>query len=165
MQSAYFHMQLTKACHPLTAFLTQDGLFQYCRLPMGLKSAASAFQKMIAQILAGLDGVVSYQDDLLIFASSQQQHDSRLCAVLQRLLKYDLRLNFDKCKISADRVLFLGHYVSAKGLEPSPENVSAVVNFSTPTDVKSLQSFLAMCSYHLNFIPNFSTIAYTCIGS
>ena len=50
----------------------------------------------------------------------------------------------------------LGHTVDKKGVHPDPEKVRAVAEFPRPTDVKSIQSFVGLCSYYRKFIPNFT---------
>ncbi|MCP3668472.1 MAG: hypothetical protein GY696_39310, partial [Gammaproteobacteria bacterium] len=60
VRKAYWHIELDPASRPLTAFLTKDGLFQWNRLTMGLKDSASAYQKVMTQILAGIPDVYYY---------------------------------------------------------------------------------------------------------
>ena len=58
-----------------------------------------------------------------------------------------------------DQIDFLGHCVSAEGLSPQQEKVSAVRNSLAPTDVSSLRSALGLFSYYRKFFKGFSTIA------
>ena len=53
----------------------------------------------------------------------------------------------------------LGHVVDNAGVHPDPEKVRAVKEFPVPTDVKSIQSFIGLCSYYRKFIPDFAEIA------
>lgn len=64
IRSAYHHMPLTPDCRYLAAFLTQDGLSQYKVLPMGLSSAAAAWQKFVTLSLSDLKGCIVYMDDI-----------------------------------------------------------------------------------------------------
>ena len=54
---------------------------------------------------------------------------------------------------------YLGHVVSADGLRPDPQKLSAVCNYAPPTDLKSLRVFLGLASYYRKFIPHFSRVA------
>lgn len=57
LQSAYHQVPLHEESRDLTAFITHEGLFRFCRVPDGLASAPSAFQRMMSQILAGQEGI------------------------------------------------------------------------------------------------------------
>ncbi|KAL1256468.1 hypothetical protein QQF64_012013 [Cirrhinus molitorella] len=60
-----------------------------------------------------------------------------------------LRLKQDKCTFQADSVTYLGHKISAQGLNPLPEKVRAI---------KELKSFLGMVTYYGKFLPDLSTV-------
>ncbi len=48
LESAYFQLPLHEDSCDLTSFVTHKGLFRFCRVPFGLASAPSAFQKILA---------------------------------------------------------------------------------------------------------------------
>ena len=60
LTKAYYYIQLSEASRPLTATITPWGLYQYCRLPMGLKDSADGFQRCVEQTLSGVVGCVTY---------------------------------------------------------------------------------------------------------
>ena len=113
LKKAYYHVELDPESRPLTATITHAGLFQYTRLPMGLKDSASVFQQLVAHTLADCEGTIAYVDDILVFGSSQEQHDARLERVLGKLADNDFRVNVDKCQFSTPSVTFLGHVITA----------------------------------------------------
>jgi hypothetical protein len=157
LRQAYHHMPLTEDCRDYTAFNTHIGSFRYKRLPMGLVSAASVFQKMMTQILSGVEGVVCYQDDILIFGADREQHDKTLREVLRRLALHGLRVNKDKCVFHQEAVEFLGHTISAKGIQPKRDNVAAIQKLPTPDSTTKLRTFLGMCGFYSRFIPSYSS--------
>uniref|UniRef100_A0A096M937 CCHC-type domain-containing protein n=1 Tax=Poecilia formosa TaxID=48698 RepID=A0A096M937_POEFO len=77
LASAYHQMPLHPESRDITAFITNDGLFRFCRVPFGLASVPSAFQKM-SIILAGLPGVQAYLDDIICYSSTQNLTDAGL---------------------------------------------------------------------------------------
>ena len=64
---------------------TRKGLFTYTRMPFGIRTAPSIFQKTIDMILSGIPGVCCFFDDILIVGSTDAEHDARVRQVLQRL--------------------------------------------------------------------------------
>ena len=67
--------------------------------------------------------------------------------------------NLKKCNFGMTTLRVLGHVVDQFGVYPDPEKVAAVKEFPTPKDVKSVQSFIGLCSYYRKFIKNFAEIA------
>ncbi|KAL7879761.1 hypothetical protein SRHO_G00020150 [Serrasalmus rhombeus] len=158
LQNAYHQVTLHEDSRDLTAFITHDGLFRFTRVPYGLASAPSAFQRMMSQILDGLDGVQCYLDDIIIHADTPETHERRLCAVLHRLQDRGLKINREKCSFRKTELPFLGHVISATGLHPDPEHVVAVTQAPPPQDAHALRSFLGLTGWYAKFIPNYATL-------
>ena len=69
----------------LTTFLTPFGRYQFNRMPFGITSAPEHFQRRMSDILSGLTGAVCLVDDILLYGSTQEEHDEHLKAVLVRI--------------------------------------------------------------------------------
>ena len=65
-------------------------------------------------------------------------------------------LNREKCVVGLNKIEYLGHILSAKGVSPTKAKVQAIQEADRPTDVKSLRAFLGMLNYYGRFIPNIS---------
>ena len=109
-------------------------------------------------ILEGIDGVVAYQDDIIIYGKDQQQHDQRLNVVLQKLKESGLALNEKKCEYSKPSIVFLGHVISKDGTAPDPSKTKAIREMSPPTKVSELRSILGMIQYLGKYVPNLSDV-------
>lgn len=157
LKSAYNQIPLHPESRDLTAFVTEEGLFRYKRVPFGLASAPSFFQKFMSTVLKGLPGVQWYLDDIIVFGKDRSEHDLRLREVMQRLDEVGLRLNLSKCKVRKDSVEYLGHSVSGKGVAPLEEKVSALMEMK-PTTVTELRTMLGMVQYYARFIPNLASL-------
>lgn len=70
---------------PKTAVLTPFGLFEFTRMPFGLRNAAQTFQRFMDQVLRGLPFCYGYIDDLLIASATAEEHEDHLRQVFQRL--------------------------------------------------------------------------------
>ena len=65
-----------------TAVITPFGLFEFLRMPFGLKNSAQAFQRLKNGILGNMDRVFVYLDDILVASQSMEQHLQDLHEVL-----------------------------------------------------------------------------------
>ena len=158
LAKAYYHVILAAESRPLTATCTPWGVFQYRRLPMGLKDSAAVFQQCVERALAGVSGCIVYIDDILVFASSAAEHDSVLLKVLERLHHHDFRLNLTKCEFKTSRVRFLGNVISSGCIAIDSECLQGIRDMPTPTSPKQLQSFLGMVNYCKDFFKDAATI-------
>ena len=125
---------------------------------MGITSAPEIYSQKMASILDGLEGVSNLMDDICVSGRSQEEHDSRLHAVLSRLREVGVTLNPDKCEFSVCSMTYLGHLVSEHGISPDPGKMDAVVNFPAPTNVTEVRRFLGMINQLAKFIPNISEV-------
>eukprot|EP00731_Ephydatia_muelleri_P036384 Em0245g3a len=103
----FWQIPLSPECRSLTTFITPFGRFHFNKLPFGVSCASELFQKRMAVILEGLEGVLCLVDDVLVFGSDQQEHDRRLRGVLERLNKARVTLNAEKCAFSRKEIKFM----------------------------------------------------------
>ncbi|XP_062557714.1 uncharacterized protein K02A2.6-like [Armigeres subalbatus] len=68
IKEAYHQLELSEKSREITTFITKYGLFRYKRVMFGICCAPELFQKVMDTIVAGLEGVVVYLDDILILA-------------------------------------------------------------------------------------------------
>ena len=147
LRKGYFNIDLDDESSLLTTTITPKGLYAYDKLPMGLRDSAAVFQHIIHQILCGIPGCEAYIDDILVYGTTQTEHDENLRKVLTTLNEKNLRLNLDKCIFRDTSVPFLGHIISAGSIQPDPKNLSSIEKFQEPTNVKEVQCFLGMLNY------------------
>ena len=139
---------------PKTAIATPFGLFEFLRMPFGLKNAAQTFQRLMDNVTDQLTGVFAYIDDVLVASPSVAQHERDLRQLFEALRRFGLVLNTDKCVFGAREIDFLGHRVSARGIRPLPDKVEAVRRFERPRSVRALQRFLGLVNFYRRFLPN-----------
>ena len=80
--------------------------------------------------------------------------------MLQTLKENQLYAKFSKCEFYKDKIQYLGHIISEKGLAIDPEKIKAIIEWSMPTDVLAIISFMGIAGYYRRFVERFSTIAY-----
>ncbi|KAK4471021.1 hypothetical protein MN116_000004, partial [Schistosoma mekongi] len=98
LADAYLQVEVADECRELLTINTHRGMFQYNRLPFGVKTAPSIFQQLMDTILTGISGVAAYLDDILIVATSPGELHERTITVLQRICENGFRLRCEKCQ-------------------------------------------------------------------
>lgn len=145
-----------------TAFSTQDGLYQFKRLPLGLKLSSNSFQRMLAISLSGLKAeLFLYVDYIIVFGYSIKHHNQDLLNVFKRLKKYNLKLNASKYQFLKPEILYFGHLITDKCVKTDPNKCEAVGTYPTPRNADDTIIFIAFCNYYRRFISNFALIQYT----
>ena len=81
-------------------------------------------------------------------------------AILDRCEKINLTLNQEKCQLSVPRVSYIGHILSADGVQPHPEKVKAIREMPPPTDKKGIERLLGTINHLAKFTPNMSTVTH-----
>jgi Reverse transcriptase (RNA-dependent DNA polymerase)/RNase H-like domain found in reverse transcriptase len=122
-------------------------------MPFGLRNVGQTFQRLMDQVLRGLDYCFEYLDNILVASESLEQDKEQLREVLARLEAVGLVLNRDKCVFAALEVEFLGHWVTSAGISPLQSRVEVVANFPQPKTNKQMMSFLGMLNFYRRFLP------------
>ena len=152
----------------LTAFRVPWGLYEFERMPQGLCTSPSTFQRIMEYLFGdtNLVKVLLYLDDILVFAPNIDEHIKRLDEVLARLISAGLKLNKKKCRLFQPEVKYLGHLVSSKGISADPEKVEKVRNWPVPTNSPQLASFsrgnVLLQTFHKWFCRGRCTLTYSC---
>ena len=155
---AYQQVQLDDDSKKFTTINTHKGLYQYTSVPFGIASAPAIFQRTMEGILQGIPNVSVYIDDILITGKSDEEHLKTLEEVLSRLKQAGLRLKRSKCELMLPSLEYLGHSISAAGLQPTKEKVRAILEAPAPHNVSQLRSFLGLVNYYAKFLPHLSTL-------
>ncbi|BHF64118.1 hypothetical protein SprV_0200711700 [Sparganum proliferum] len=139
---------------PKTAVTTPFGLFEFIRMPFGLRNAAQTFQRFIDRVLRGLPFVYAYIVDLLVASRNAEEHKEHLALVFDRLDQFGVVINPSKCVLGVPSLDILGHHVDAQGLRPLSSKVEAIRDLPPPTSKRQLQRFLGMVNFYRRFLPN-----------
>lgn len=77
------------------------------------------------------EGTVAVMDDVLVYGQNEEEHNQRLCAMLQTIKNSGLKLNRDKCHFGRPEIQYFGQIISQDGIKPDPSKVKAVTNMSS----------------------------------
>ena len=157
----YFQIELSEAEREKTAFVTEDGKYQFKRLPMGLVDAPYYFQRLINRLMGRIkySACLEYFDDIPIMGTTFEDLLVNMKLVFKKLQEYNLKCRPDKCKFGIREIKFLGHIVSEEGVKPDPEKISVLKKLKPPTTLKQLQSHLGCYNYFSRYNKDFATLA------
>lgn len=148
-----------------TAFVTPAGLYEYVRMPFGLKNAPATFQRLMNEILREYINqiCVVYLDDILVFSTTLEEHEKSLSKIFSRLQEHNLKIQVDKCSFLKKDTEFLGHVLTVEGIKPNPEKIKTIQEIEIPKTEKQLKGFLGATGYYRKFIKDYSKVAYPMI--
>ena len=142
--NAYLQMEVEEDAKQYLTVNTHKGLFKYNRLPFGIKTAPSIWQRAMEQTLQGIPGVEVMLDDIIVTGKSDAENLENLEAALRRLAEKDLQINAKKCR-----------EIDHDGLHKTKAKIEAVQKALRPQDVRSLRGFLGLVNYYHRFLFNF----------
>ena len=158
--NSYNVIPVEEKSHPLTAFATAIGLWQFARMPFGLKNSGAAYCRLVQKLvdMLGEEGVLAYLDDLLLHTSDPDNHLRLLKLVFQAHRESGIKLNAEKTHLFRQEVEYLGHLISEQGITLLPSYVNKITEWPLPTTGKELAAFLGFCGYYREFLPGFATM-------
>ena len=161
-KSGFWQVPLAEEACLLATFITPFGRYCFNKLPFGISSAPEHFQRIMSKLLVGLEGVVCQMDDTLVFGTTQEEHDRRLHATLNRIQLAGMTLNKEKCLFNKPRLKFLGHIIDSSGISPDPDKSTAIKEFPPPCNVSDLRRFMGMVTQMGKFSPNIAQLSQPC---
>ena len=161
LRSGYHQVPMSPEATEKSAFITQDGLFEFLVLSFGLKNAPGHFSRMMDKVLRGLtwELCLVYLDDVIVWGKDEEEHLRNLRKVFERFREAGVTLRADKCTFMAPSVKYLGHVFEEGGYRPDPDKVKSLEMLKSPEDVKGVKRVLGMLSFYRRFLPNMAVVA------
>ena len=160
-RSAYWTIPVDPEDRPKTAFTDGQRLFQWKRMPFGLSTAPSTFQRTMNFVLSSVLGkhTLAYLDDVVIYSKTFSEHLIQVQETLKLLSNAGFTLNAAKCDFAVQEFKFLGFVVSKEGIRPDPEKVKAIEQIPPPRNVKDVRRFLGAMGFFRRHIPKFAHVS------
>ena len=156
----YWQLNVRREHRWLTAFATHHGLWEWSRLPFGLKGAGNTFVRAVQTILQPIrDHSDSYVDDMATFSDDFQSHLVHFRRFLEVMRKAGLTLSIKKCSFAQQEVKYLGHIIGSGKHRPDPDRLRVVEEMKVPTTKKQLRQMMGLFSYYRSYVKNFAMIA------
>ncbi|MBW0481772.1 hypothetical protein O181_021487 [Austropuccinia psidii MF-1] len=143
----------------LLRIICHMGIYEYTRMPFGIKNAPAHFQRMMETIF--LDEIpegwmVLYIDDIIIYAETWEDHVQYIDRVASKCTPINLKISLEKCNFGQKELLALGHKVLGLSLAIDQNKVAAVLQKPVPRNIKEMQYFLGFASYYRNHVKHFA---------
>jgi len=158
--SGYWQIEMDEANKEKTGFITIYGLYEWNVMPFGLSNSPSTFQRAMDELLRRFKWCfcLVYIDDVIIYSKTEEDHLKHIDLFLEVIEKSGFKIKPKKSQLFRTKLKFLGHMVSAKGIQPDPDKVIAVDAIKNPTCLKDVQTILGMLGYYRRFIPKYSIL-------
>ena len=158
-RKGYFQVPLTDRAKPITAFVTSQGLFQFKRMPYGVKGGPATFQRLMNKLLGRYSFIVVYIDDICVFSNTWEDHLLHIKILFDIMRDSNLTLNLEKSVFANAEIVFLGFKIGRGTLLPKDRNVEAIQQLKTPVCKRDIQRILGVIGYFRRFVPNFSILS------
>lgn len=167
MATGFHQICLDDESVPLTGFVTNEGHYEYLKMPYGLANAPIAYQRIISTALHDFitsGKVLVYIDDCLILSNTVDEGLQTLDAVLSTLIKAGFSINQKKCSFLCTEIEYLGRVIANGEVRPSPDKIKALVNSQAPQNVKQVRQLLGLAGYFRKYIADYSLMT-ACIAN
>ena len=149
LRSGFWNLRLKKECRDLLSFSIGQKQLRPVRLPMGLCTSPSIFQRVMRTILAPFlnDFVHIYIDDCIIYSKSEESHISHIEKVLKAFEKSGILLNAEKCSFGVKEMNYLGFRITDKGWQILPKRRKEIESFPAPKSTKDVKKFIGVVGF------------------
>ncbi|XP_017227992.1 uncharacterized protein LOC108203528 [Daucus carota subsp. sativus] len=139
--SGFNQIQMDPSDAEKTAFVTERGIYCYLAMPFGLRNASATLQRLVNKMFKEQIGKTMevYIDDMVVKSLNAEDHVKHLEEVFDIQRSYNMKLNPSKCNFAVSSGKFLGHMVTRRGIEASPEQIKAIIKLTSPTNMKDVQ--------------------------
>ena len=161
LRLGYHQVRVKEEDIPKTAFRTCYGHYEFLVISFGLTNAPAVIMDTMNRVFHDYlnQFITVFIDDILIYLKTSEEHEEHLQKALGRLRREKLYAKLEKCEFWLDSMSFLGHVIFGEGVAVDLEKVKAVVDWTRPTSVFEIRSFLGLAGYYQRFIKGFSKLS------
>ena len=144
LKSGFWQVQMDEDSRQYTAFTVGSmGVYEFLCMPYGLCNAPATFQRLMQNCLGELNLTYAliYLDDVIVYSKTEEEHLVRLRTVLERFMEHGLKLKPSKCNFFRTEISYLGHKVSAAGMEPGTDGLKGIAEIAPPATYTQVRKF------------------------
>ena len=161
LKSSFWQVKiLEKACQYTAFTVGSMGMYEFLHMPYGLCNTPAMFQRLMQNCLGELNLTYAliYLDNVIVYSRTEEEHLTRLRAMLERFRESGLKFRPSKCNFFCTEINYLGHTMSAKGMEPGVDSMKVIVEMALPRTYTSIRQFLGATGYFRQFIKGYANI-------
>lgn len=148
IKSGYWQVPIKAEDREKTAFITNQGLYQFLVMPFGLKNALATFQRLMNEVLRNVKGTFCevYLDDIIIYSSTIAEHLKHQHGTGKIIKGRTDRKIIQKPFLQTGRIWglyfsIINLEIDNRGIMTELDKVEAVSKFETPKNTKQLSTF------------------------
>ena len=123
-------------------------------MPFGLVNPGATYERMMRNLLSGVQGVANYVDGVIAYSSTWDEHMYSLRELFSRAKKASLTVKPSKCRVACTQVDCVGHRVGEGQLTTQMDKVKRVMNAEVPRN----KTLLGLVGYYRKFVNNFASL-------
>ena len=162
LKSGFWQVKMAEESQQYTAFTVGSmGVYEFLHMPYGLCKAPATFQCLMQNCLGELNLTYAliYLDDVIVYSKTEEEHLVCLRAMLEQFMEHGLKLKPSKCNFFRTEISYLGHKISAAGMEPGTEGLKGIAEIAPPATYTQVRKFLGAMGYFRCFIKGYTKIA------
>ena len=160
LRSGYHQVRVEPDSIKYTGFITPDYHLEFNRMPFGVMNGVDHFQECMEEAYESLlcKSVMIFVDDLLHYASSEEEYIATVEKILLIAKEYRLRFSLEKTVFAQEEIEIIGYILNSNGHQMCPSKVTAIQRMTEPASTHDLRVFLGACNGFRDFIPHYEAL-------
>ncbi|ETM48791.1 hypothetical protein L914_06727 [Phytophthora nicotianae] len=166
MASGFWVVEMTERARMVSAFITPFGLFEWLRMPFGLKNALPIYQRLLVNALYGYLRIPEGSDQsgaVDVFQAGERDLDSGSPVLGRRSYIDDILVTAESWETLCDKVNRLlkacDRWNLSISVQTASKNLEALMTLPFPGTLRAMLSFLGILNYYSRFIDDLATYA------
>ncbi|MBW0539239.1 hypothetical protein O181_078954 [Austropuccinia psidii MF-1] len=158
----FHHNVVTPRARKYFRIISHCVVYEYLRMPFGIKNSPSHFQRMMNEIFPeelSEGWLIIYIDEISVCSKTWEENMYILSRVLTKIQPVNMKISSKKCHFGFKELKALGSLISGLSLGIDKNKVAAVLLKPMPQNKKEIQSFLWFAGCYRQHIKDFSSIA------
>ena len=160
LKSAYYQVPIKAEDKKFTAFEANGRLYQFTRIPFGVKNGVGAFQRAMMKMVDEENSIQTYPylDDVTVAGNTQEElnkNDKQFEEVCKRR---NITLNEDKTTQQVSELKILGYQIKDGQISPNSDRLKSLLEMQPPANMKDIHRVRGLFTYYAKWIPNFSAM-------